>query len=110
MANKDHNYGLVTKQDIEGRSVGGATPQNKDHLTRADVYTAIRALMQKNPNFDKLSVHEAAERVKKYLQDTGFRGTLSVSGGNISDGSTTIQLTHGKNDGNSIITAHEKKR
>ena len=107
---KGTNYGLVTKGDTESRSFGGNTVQNLDTLTRADVYTAIRVLMQRSPNFDKLSVGVAARQVADFLEASGFRGNLTVSGGNISDGSTTVQLTHGKYNGESIITAHEKKR
>ncbi len=106
---KGHDYGIVTKQDSEMRQFGGAKPVNNDHLTREDVYTAIRALMQSNPNFDKLTVQAAAQKVKNFLDDT-FRGTLSVSGGAISDGETTIQLSHGRSNGESIIVAREKRR
>ncbi len=110
MANKDHYYGLVKKGDIDSRKFGGNSITNMDRLTKADVYTAIRILMARNPNFDKLSANVAAQRVADQMESMGFRGNLSVSGGTITDGTTYIGLTHGTYNGESIITAHEKKK
>ena len=110
MANKDHYYGLVKRGDIESRTFGGTSLTNLDALTKIDVYTAIRILLQENPNFDKLSANVAAQRVADKIEDMGFRGNLSVNGGTITDGTTYIGLTHGTYDGQSIITAHEKKK
>lgn len=108
MSNKGKNYGLITKQDVEMRRFGGSALVNLDQLTRADVYTAIRALLAENSSFDELAIRTAAKKVKSVLRKKGFRTRLSVTNGNISDGSRVIQLTHSKYFGVSIITAHEK--
>lgn len=93
---KERYYGLATKeqQELKGRATRGPVI-NTQELTEYSIYSA----MAKIPNIDKLSVQVAASRIKELIMKAGFKGTISTSGGKLSDGVNTFALTKNKDSG-----------
>ena len=96
MANKARYYGVVTKeqQELKGRATRSPVI-NKQELTAYSVYSAMAQI----PNADKLSTSILVSRLKDIIKAQGFNGTLTASGGKISDGVNTFWLTKTKTGG-----------
>lgn len=111
MANKAHDFGLVTQEVINGREqITGKGRKFGRELTKEDVLYALSALLKSNPNFDNLTPAIAADRIVKELKDLGFTGNLSNSGGVIKDDhGNAFRLSHGKYKGKSIFTVNKKR-
>lgn len=82
MANKARYYGIITKEQRESKALAKkAQVINREELTRTTIYTAITNI----PNADEVSSPVAARRVRDFLIENGFEGTITVDGSKIQD-------------------------
>ena len=105
---KGHDYGIGTKSELDAVTVGSGTYQSKEALTYAAVTTAIRNYKETHPNFDDLSAQVAAQKISGMLKDEGFKN-VRASGGKVTDGTTSVQLTHAKNADGRIVAKLPKE-
>lgn len=82
MANKARYYGIITKEQRESKNLARkAQVINREELTRTTIYTAISNI----PGIDEMSSPAAARKVRDYLMDNGFEGTITADGSKIQD-------------------------
>ena len=98
-----------SQEGINAREFGGATVNIDSKLTAEMVSRAMNALAKENAGFDKLNAQRAAQEIKKYLKDRGFRGTLTTHGGQITDPNDgiTIRVYHAQNDKKKRLIAQQ---
>jgi hypothetical protein len=100
MANKMRYSNKGSQEGINAREVGGGLVSTDGKLTADMVSRAMNTLAERNPGFDKLSAQRAAQEVRDLLKRMGFRGSLTVHGGQITDPNdgVTVRIYHAGND------------
>ena len=93
---KGRYYGIATAEQRDLKTRATRAPKiNQQELTSWTVYSAMAQI----PNIDQLSVQIAASRIKDIIMRSGFQGTITASGGRLSDGVNTFALTKNKDAG-----------
>lgn len=73
-------YGLLTKSQIDGWEHASKAYRETSRLTPNAIYTAMKRVIDENPDYLNATSQQMAKAVVRDLKDNGFKGVSAKNG------------------------------